>query len=315
LTLDDSFELVYDSTIQAFFAQTTGADVMPLMLAYDNGLFFLIVDYDPFGYFPLQGGVELRMAVSTDGQEWAVSNQSIFSFAEDEAFTFRPYSLIRLSDGSYALYGAARAEAIETIQRWSTQFAIVRATASNLMEDWVVYPEPLLLPGGAYEWDRSAVWSPYVFSDSNGFRMYYWGQPGMDFNSDNGVGVAISEDGVTWQKSLPGENDPSGAESNRLLSRSQPAWEEIILLHIWRTVDGWQLMYYLRDRRDGGFPHLASSPDGIEWTPLDGDLQLPESTTPDDIIYASLIYGQGRYWLLYCVDVDNAFCYLARTVN
>jgi hypothetical protein len=181
------------------------------------------------------------------------------------------------------------------------------------MEDWNLHPEPLLLPGDSSSWDRAVVWSPYVFVERDGYRMYYWGQPSNDFNADNGIGIALSADGIIWQKALPNASDQVGGSSNLLLSRSQAEWVEITLLHVWRTLDGWQLLYYLRDRRDSGLPHLAFSRDGVEWTPLEGDLQLPESTTPDDIIYASLIFAEERYWMMYCVGIDNSYCYLART--
>jgi hypothetical protein len=315
LSPEASFELVTDTTVEDMFALSTGGQVRPLMLSYQGGLFFLVLDVSAPQYFPLQGGSDLRMAVSTDGYEWAVSDQSIFRYSEGQAFAFRPYSMLVLADGSYALYGGATARTIETIQTWASQYAILRATALNPMEEWSIQPEPVLLPGDVNSWDRIVVWSPYVFPESDGYRMYYWGQPNTDFNADNGVGVALSEDGIEWQKILPGGSHQTGAEpeSNLLLSRSQPEWVEIILLHVWRTLDGWQMMYFLRDRRDGGLPHLAFSRDGIDWTPLEGDLQLPESTTPDDVIYASLTYALEHYWMIYCVGVDNTFCYLANT--
>lgn len=315
LALDATFELVYDSTIEDMFASTAGVQVRPVMLSYQNGLFFLVLDYASQQFFPQQGGIDLRMAVSTDGREWALSNQSIFSFTEGQAFTYRPFSMLAMADGSYAIYGGAMAATVETIQSWASQFAIIRATATNPMDNWNLNPDPLLLPGGLNSWDRVVVWSPYVFADPEGYRMYYWGQPSNDFNADNGIGLALSEDGINWQKALPDGGGQAGADSNLLLSRSQPEWEEITLLQVWRTLDGWQLMYYLRDRRDSGLPHLAFSRDGVEWTPIEGDLQLPESTTPDDMIYASLIYAQGHYWMMYCVGIDSTFCYLARTVD
>lgn len=313
MTVEQRFELVYDSTLEDTFVQTVGVHARPLTLFYESGLFFLVLNYAPHAYFPLQGGSDLRMAVSTDGEEWALSDQPIFNTTDGQDFTYWPYSMLRLPDGSYALYAGARAESIETIQTWATQYTILRATASNPMEEWTLLTEPVLLPGDPYSWDRSVVWSPYVFMEDNGFRMYYWGQPGTDFNSDNGVGIALSEDGIVWEKSLPDGGNLSPAESNLLLSRSQDAWVEIILLHVWQTVDGWQLMYYLRDRRDSGLPHLAFSPDGVEWTPLEGDIQLPEATTPDDIVYASVVYAQDHYWMMYCVGIDNTYCFLART--
>jgi predicted GH43/DUF377 family glycosyl hydrolase len=313
LRIDDSFELVYDSTLEDTFARTAGVEARPLMLTSQGGLFFLILDFAPHSYFPLQGGSELRIAVSTDGREWAFSDQPVFSFANGQQLTFQPYSMLQMPDGSYSLYGAAKAESIETLQTWASQYAILRATTSNPMEGWTIEAEPLLLPGDAYSWDRSVVWSPYVFAEAGAYRMYYWGQPNTDFNADNGIGMAFSEDGVDWRKDLPVEGGQADRETNLLLSRSQDEWVEIILLHIWRTVDGWQLMYYLRDRRDSGLPHLAFSQDGVEWTPVAGDIQLPASTMPDDIVYASLTYAQGQYWMMYCVGIDNTFCYLART--
>jgi len=60
--------------------------------------------------------------------------------------------------------------------------------------------EPVLKPGGEGEWDDLRVSKPCVIYDGNIFRMWYVGETKKEGKIIPKIGLAISQDGVKWEK-------------------------------------------------------------------------------------------------------------------
>lgn len=126
---------------------------------------------------------------------------------------------------------------------------------------WTKHPEPVLRPGPRGSWDERGVADPYVIRVGSAFYMYFLGQ---DRARRQRLGVARSEDGVTWCKHL----------SNPILELGEPgAFDENGLGEpaVWLWLGRYWMAYTGRDRREYRRIGLAWSEDGVRWTRLPKD--------------------------------------------
>ncbi|MFN8534276.1 MAG: hypothetical protein U0556_12115 [Dehalococcoidia bacterium] len=188
-------------------------------------------------------------------------------------------------------------------------------------------PGFLFGPGPAGNWDDARASCPIVRRADDGFRMWYYGRektfPGVTAENERSVlpmgrsGLAISRDGIAWQK-VPGPGargsvlDPA-AEAGRFDSFQVGATDVL-------PVDGEYWMYYQGGREtsglvDGqprkGFPlniGLAVSSDGLHFRRIAGSLPggaiLGNGADQDwDAWYAGFprvnALPTGGYWLTY----------------
>ena len=91
---------------------------------------------------------------------------------------------------------------------------IYRATAPSPAGPWVADPEPVLGLGEAGAWDDLALDFPAVVPMGGGYLMLYGG---IDGNETTRIGVATSDDGISWQK------DPNRCSPRRAAASSAPA--------------------------------------------------------------------------------------------
>jgi len=78
----------------------------------------------------------------------------------------------------------------------------IGAATSNDLIHWVKYSDnPVLIQGNVGEWDANTVCHPEVYIRGNKLEMWYAGWPSSSL-SNSGFGLAFSEDGVHWVKSL-----------------------------------------------------------------------------------------------------------------
>ncbi|MEK7405378.1 MAG: hypothetical protein AAB225_09740 [Acidobacteriota bacterium] len=114
---------------------------------------------------------------------------------------------------------------------------------------WEVRPEPVLGRGAAGEWDAVDVLNPSVVKHGGAYYNFYSGYDGRAWRT----GLAISPDGVRWQK------------KGRILSPDPATWEgDYIAANGSALVAAGRFHYWYQG---GRLPRigLATSADGVEW--------------------------------------------------
>ena len=202
------------------------------------------------GLFNLYSGFDGKtwhtgLAVSTDGEHWNKKGRV-------------------LSPGPAAWEGgyiAANGSAIPggaTIRYFyqAGQPPQIGAATSLDAVRWTKLPRPALGLGPYGSWDERGVADPYVVKFGGSFYLFY---TGMDRARRQRLGVAVSEDGVTWAKLRAnpilelgeyGDFDENGL--------GEPA--------VWATRGWYWMLYTGRDRRENRRMGMARSRDGVHWT-------------------------------------------------
>ena len=157
-------------------------------------------------------------------------------------------------DGTWVLY-------YHTYTGNSSLGFIGRATAPDPEGPWVFDEEPVLSPGSEGEWDDQHVMRVNVLPVDDGYVMYYAGVSG----NRSEIGMARSEDGVTWEKyDNPETTGAPYAESDPILSPTEE-WEDRWLgrPEVLQTPDGWVMLYEGGAR--GSQQGFAVSTDGVNF--------------------------------------------------
>ncbi|MCS6952331.1 MAG: hypothetical protein RMK57_05125 [Bryobacterales bacterium] len=134
---------------------------------------------------------------------------------------------------------------------------------------WRKHPEPVLRRGPRGSWDERGVADPYVIEVAGMLYMYFLGQ---DRARRQRLGVARSEDGVTWRKLRANpilELGEAGAFDENGLG--EPA--------VWASHGSYWMLYTGRDRAEYRRIGLARSPDGVRWRRV-SESALAEGSRP-----------------------------------
>jgi predicted GH43/DUF377 family glycosyl hydrolase len=126
---------------------------------------------------------------------------------------------------------------------------------SNDGVNWKRHSAAVLDTGPRGSWDERGVADPYVIAAEGRLVMYYLG---VDRARRQRLGVAISDDGVTWTK----------LRSNPILELGAfGAFDEIGLGEpaVWASHGHYWMLYTGRDREEVRRIGLASSRDGVRW--------------------------------------------------
>jgi hypothetical protein len=245
------------------------------------------------GFGDERGDQEVFHVTSSDGLAWEIDENPPFEELGLELSPPGPVpgNVIQADDGTWVMYlWGVPAPQLEGA-------VIYRATAPAPGGPWIADPEPVLPLGEAGAWDDLALDFPAVVSMGGGYLMLYGG---IDGNETTRIGVATSDDGITWHK------DPEpvlSADSCGKLGARYAAGPRLM-----QSSNGYLLLFD-QDRET----HLATSPDGHEWTcsgpdPLLVAEDLPggqgihtiAATTVDgevSVLIESLIDGGSEIWL------------------
>lgn len=120
---------------------------------------------------------------------------------------------------------------------------------------WTKRPQPVLDFGPRGAWDERATADPYLFSSAGHLYLYYLGE---DRARRQRLGLALSDDGVTWtkQRSSPLlELGADGAFDENGLG--EPA--------VWQAQGSYWMLYTGRARNEVRRLGLARSQDGVRW--------------------------------------------------
>ncbi len=191
-------------------------------------LYFYTIDT---GNFSGPGKIGLATADSPYGPFVAADAPVLLTGPEgswDEHAVMHP-NVIPVDDGYVMYYDGNRGDSQEERDRkigmatspdglvW-TKYDIPSTTA-----DVVAESDPIFKTGGFGDWDRDRVMDPNVFKTENGWVMIY-GSNHFDVDKqrrDYRLGIAISEDGVNWNK----------PEDNQILSTlADKGWNAIYLV-------------------------------------------------------------------------------------
>jgi hypothetical protein len=138
----------------------------------------------------------------------------------------------------------------------SAPWQLYRATAPEPKGPWTIDDEPIVTGGAAGSFDTGGVQWPWVARVGDRWALYYAGFD-VPQGGSGAIGVAWSDDGVTWEKQAEPVLVPSERWEGRSLDRPRVA----------ATPDGLVMVYAGRDLTDRG---LATSTDGTTWTRVPG---------------------------------------------
>ena len=211
---------------------------------------------------------------SPDGVFWTFENPGpLFDASERDwsEASIQPSSAMVLDDGTWAVWFTALARPFS-----SRGLAIGRATAPGPDGPWTVDSEPTLLPGGEGTWNAKGVMHPSVLKVGDEWRMYFDGFINdIDSERDRAIGLATSDDGVTWTLHNNPATEGQFIESDPVFFPGpEGAWDEArVTSPSVVEVDGRFIMTYMSTwrlqpagsgfRSDFGY---ATSDNGLVWT-------------------------------------------------
>ncbi len=235
------------------------------------------------GFGDLRGEQRTAHLSSPDGSAWQTTADDPF---RDIGIEFSlpgpiPTSVLQLPDGSWAMY-------LWGIEAPLTDGAdIFLATSDSASGPWGSHGQPVLQVGRRGSWDDRAIDFPSVVPVSDGYRMIYSGVAFADPNASL-IGLASSEDGVTWTKEPEPIIEPGMCGDAESRVAAMP-----------RMIDrgGSYLLLYDSDRRTVA----ATSTDLRNWTCV-GDSFVLE---PGDIPSTSSGSSQGIHSFAAASDGDE----------
>lgn len=241
-------------------------------------------------------GVYYNLYSGYDGSRWQTGLATSLGGINWRKFEGNP--VLRLSergwDSTYIAANGSVAHADGTFYYWyqGGEKAQIGVATSKDARAWDRLAEPVLKPGPKGSWDDTGVADPAVIHLADTFYMYYLG---MDSYGVQRLGVARSNDGRKWEKSIanpildvgpPGYHDENGL--------GEPA--------VFRVGQRFYMLYTGRNASEVRTQLLATSPDGVHWMKkLRGPvLDVGPSNAWDSAVVADawpmIINGQLLVW-------------------
>jgi predicted GH43/DUF377 family glycosyl hydrolase len=155
--------------------------------------------------------------------------------------------------------------------------------------------QPVLSPGTSGAWDDYSIGMGAVIKDDGLYKMYYCGY--RDQYGKWSVGLAVSQDGIHWEKNPSPVLTPSDYE------------EKVGAGSVFKKDGVYYMIYnYAKDNGERGIC-LATSPEGVQWTKYSGNPVLKADQTWEGTgIYApSVVYDNGQYKMVYMNMNADAF--------
>lgn len=206
------------------------------------------------------GDGRIAHAVSDDASNWSMAEDRVL-VAADVPFAPReilPTSGVVLPDGTWVLYFHTGGNIYG-----SSGSVIGLATATAPEGPWTALPEPILQLEDSPGWDSQGVANPHVLLVGDEYVMWYDGHAGdQSLAPDRSIGIAVSDDGLTWNR--------SGTEPV-LTPGTEGSWDELrvfdpnVVAHDDGFVMSFSTMRLAGQRYNHGYG-LAVSDDGMTWT-------------------------------------------------
>jgi predicted GH43/DUF377 family glycosyl hydrolase len=219
------------------------------------------------------GNRSLGLATSTDG----------YYFTK-----FKGNPILTGDKKGYDAFGVGQAGILKEDSLWVLYFngreiagyasgpSFGRATAKLLQGPWTKSEEPVLTTGRRGEWDSDFISNPVLVMDNGSYRMYYSGGEDLVSYTNVYIGMATSEDGITWRKfNNPVTRQHPFVDSDPVMLTGKPGeWDYDIVLTgpVLPINSGFEMYYYGSvspktedDNWEAGSIGYATSEDGIHW--------------------------------------------------
>ena len=241
------FEFGKDAVVSTATAGTEDLYINPGALLEVDGVLHMFPNV--FSAWP--GRMRIPHLTSTDGIAWTLDEAAPPIDSEDVSVANPGIDVSTgfiADDGTWVLI-------FETVST-STPWRLYRATAPGPAGPWTAEDEPILSEGASGAFDHGGVQWPSVVKVGDRWALFYAGfdQPQ---NGTGAIGVAFSDDGVTWEKRAEPVLVASEKWEGRSLDRPR----------VVQGPDGLVMLYTGRDLTDRG---LATSQDGLAWTKVPG---------------------------------------------
>jgi predicted GH43/DUF377 family glycosyl hydrolase len=235
-----------------------------------------------------QGDAYYNFFSGYDGKAWytglAVSGDGVAWHKEGKILSPDPGTW---EGGAIAANGSAIVEESGGIlyyyQAGDTTVQIGLARSGN-GHHWIRNPAPVLTVGPWGSWDERGVADPYVIRAGRSYYMFYLG---MDRARRQRLGVAASDDGVSWYKLRSNPilelGDYGSLDSNGL---GEPA--------VWPALGYYWMLYTGRDRTEVRRLGLGRSRDGVRWEKLPTEISGEQSWDSKVICDPTVIASGGR---------------------
>ncbi len=246
------------------------------------------------------GPVSIGYRVSEDGLTWKSGAGRPVLTTEDIGWdgivAANATSALVEDDGTWVLY----------FHTWHTLSAslgdgfIGRATAPAPEGPWTLDPEPVLRMGAdAADWDGGQVSQASVIRSGGQYRMYYTGADRSGFMR---IGLAFSEDGITWKKYDDPETDEAPfAASDPVLEPDPGSWDRQAAYQsrVVQTPGGLVMVYKTFARQPFASYGIALSADGVHWEKSDRNPVVIPEAVPDGVSLEGpgFLYHDGIYRL------------------
>ncbi len=178
-------------------------------------------------------------------------------------------------------------------QQGASGHSTIGYAVSNNGINWTIpVDHPVLYTGASGEWDSYAVTDGVVLKENNFYKMYYRGTDVHDGYA--AIGLAISSDGINWEKYPNPILTPEGPEI-------AIGPEDII------KINNKYYLYYNMLNNGKLAVGLAFSNDGINWERYKGN-PIIFPTLPwegNGTYFSSIIYENGNFKMVYTNSNEN----------
>jgi predicted GH43/DUF377 family glycosyl hydrolase len=260
-----------------FYGYDSNPVLVPSTGEWDGGCTFLASPFYYDGIFylyyagsmgnPILTQVSIGYAISDDGFNFVKWDLPVLE-ADETGFDSLGVGKCKVIevDGEFRMYY----NGIDLIPSPGPGTAIGYATAPDPTGPWTRLEDPVLSSGSFGEWDAGCLEPQAVIEVDSGFLMFYFGIHSLPINDNGCIGMAYSEDGLTWEK----YDDPSTtsmpyAESDPVLMPGEAgSWDETTFLgcSVIKSYNELQ-MFYTGIDNDGDYGiGYATSTNGYEWT-------------------------------------------------
>jgi predicted GH43/DUF377 family glycosyl hydrolase len=276
------FQIAPDAVVDTALLTTNDLYVNPGAVVEVDGVLHMFAN--SFSKWP--GRMRIPHLTSSDGIEWTLDPKAQALDTDTEGLFPMADPGVDVSTGFIADDGTwvllFQNVSLATEGGWE----VYRMTAPSPQGPWTIGGSPVIGVGSSADFDSAGAQWPSVVRIGDRWAAYYAGVTGAARGTGR-IGVAFSDDGVTWMKHP--EAVLEATESWELKSLDRP--------RVVSTPDGLVMLYTARDLNRRG---LATSSDGITWTKVPGpsieqkDFPLQGGSWDSALLYRG---GQLEYFL------------------
>ena len=278
------FRIEPDSVVDTALLGTNDLYVNPGAVIEVDGLLHMF----PNSFSTWPGRMRVPHLTSTDGIAWTLDDQADVLDTDVEGFFPMADPGIDVStgfvtdDGTWVLLF----QNVSNLRSWKTY----RMTAPSPRGPWTVEEAPAIDVGSGAAFDATGVQWPSAVRIGDRWAAYYSGVSGSGRGTGK-IGVAFSDDGVTWTKHP--EPVLVASESWELRSLDRP--------RVVSTPDGLVMLYTALDLNRRA---LATSTDGITWTKVPGpSIEQQDFPIQGGSWDSALLFRDGQ--LEYFLEIGN----------